>query len=68
MNKKTICASMGIFCLLLASCTKIPEMTLEEIELHSQNLNAELIEKTLSKPWTGQIGRASCRERVSVAV
>ena len=54
MNKKTICVSMGILCFLMASCSKIPEMTLEEIELHSQNLNAELIQKTLSKPWTGQ--------------
>lgn len=54
MNKKTICTSMGILCFLMASCSKIPEMTLEEIELHSQNLNAELIQKTLSKPWTGQ--------------
>lgn len=54
MNKKTICVSMGILCFLITSCSKIPEMTLEEIELHSQNLNAELIQKTLSKPWAGQ--------------
>ena len=39
---------------MLASCSKLPEMTLEEIEAYSQNLNTELIQKTVSKPWKGE--------------
>ena len=53
MRAKFICVSTGLLCLLFASCSKLPEMTLEEIELHSQNLNDALIQQTLSKPWTG---------------
>ena len=53
MRAKLICVSTGLLCLLFASCSKLPEMTLEEIELHSQNLNDALIQQTLSKPWTG---------------
>ena len=53
MRAKTLRASLGIICLLMTSCSKLPEMTLEEIELYSQNLNEELIQKTVSKPWEG---------------
>jgi len=41
------------FLFLSFSCSKVPEMTLEEIELHSKNLNEQLMQNTLSKPWTG---------------
>lgn len=54
MRAKTLFAAAGILCLLLASCSKLPEMTLEEIEAYSQNLNTELIQKTVSKPWNGE--------------
>ena len=53
MRAKYICAAMGFLCLLFVSCSKLPEMTLEEIQLHSQNLNESLFQKTISKPWTG---------------
>ena len=58
MKTKTICAAAGLFCFLFASCSKIPEMTLEEIELYSQNLNNQLIEKTVTKPWKGESFKA----------
>ena len=54
MRVKTLLAATGFLCLLFASCSKLPEMTLEEIEEYSQNLNAQLIEKTVSKPWKGE--------------
>ncbi len=54
MRAKTLFAAAGILCLVLASCSKLPEMTLEEIEAYSQNLNTELIQKTVSKPWKGE--------------
>ena len=53
MRAKYICAAMGFLCLLFVSCSKLPDMTLEEIQLHSQNLNESLFQKTISKPWTG---------------
>ena len=53
MRAKFLFASLGMLCLMMTSCSKLPEMTLEEIELHSQNLNDALIQQTLSKPWTG---------------
>ena len=54
MRAKTLFAAAGVLCLVLASCSKLPEMTLEEIEAYSQNLNTELIQKTVSKPWKGE--------------
>jgi len=51
MRLKLLFASLGLLCLMMTSCSKLPEMTLEEIELHSQNLNDQLIQKTISKPW-----------------
>ena len=53
MRTKTLCAITGALCLVFAACSKLPEMTLEEIQLHSQNLNESLFQKTISKPWTG---------------
>ncbi|MCR4734168.1 MAG: ABC transporter substrate-binding protein [Treponema sp.] len=44
--------TLGLLSFLL-SCSKLPEMTLEEIDLYSQNLNTQLMENTISKPWTG---------------
>ena len=58
MKTKTIYAATGLLCLLFAACSKLPEMTLEEIELYSQNLNNELIQKTVSKPWNGEAFKA----------
>lgn len=39
---------------LLASCTKVPEMSLAEIESYTQNLDLQLTQNTISKPWTGK--------------
>ena len=58
MKTKAIYAATGLLCLLFAACSKLPEMTLEEIELYSQNLNNELIQKTVSKPWNGEAFKA----------
>ena len=35
------------------SCSKVPEMSLEEIEAYTQNLDLQLTQNTVSKPWTG---------------
>ncbi|MCR4953730.1 MAG: ABC transporter substrate-binding protein [Treponema sp.] len=35
------------------SCSKVPEMSLEEIEAYTQNLDLQLTQNTISKPWTG---------------
>ena len=42
----------------LTSCTKIPEMTLEEIELAKLSIKNDLISKTISKPWKGETYKA----------
>ncbi len=44
----------AVFLIALFSCSKIPEMTLEEIEIAKTSGTSELIEKTISKPWKGQ--------------
>ena len=38
-------------CLIFASCTKVPEMTLSEIDEYLQKGKTDLISKTVSKPW-----------------
>ena len=54
MRTKTLCAITGALCLVFAACSKLPEMTLEEIEQYSQNLNNQLIQNTRTKPWKGE--------------
>ena len=54
MKSKKIFTLLGCVSILsIVSCSKLPEMTLEEIELHAQNLNEQLVQNTVSKPWTG---------------
>ena len=54
MKSKSLLAATGFLCLLFTACSKLPEMTLEEIEEYSQNLNTQLIQKTVTKPWNGE--------------
>ncbi|MCQ2610447.1 MAG: ABC transporter substrate-binding protein [Treponema sp.] len=42
----------GILCAALAGCSKVPEMTLEEIAAAQSDGSAELIAQTRSKPYT----------------
>ena len=58
MRTKTLCAITGALCLVFAACSKLPEMTLEEIEQYSQNLNNQLIQNTRTKPWKGESFKA----------
>ena len=54
MLKKSKILIFVLVCLCVFSCYKIPEMTLEEIELLVPAGTAELLAKTISKPWEGQ--------------
>ena len=45
---------MIVAVLLLSSCTKQEELTLEEIENYGTDSVAELLEKTKYRPWEGQ--------------
>ena len=36
-----------------ASCTRVPEMTEEEIDSAIEAMNGEMLSHTCSKPWTG---------------
>lgn len=58
MLKKSFSLIFVLICLSIFSCYKIPEMTLEEIEMLVPAGTAELLAKTISKPWEGQPWKA----------
>ena len=43
-----------IFCLFCFSCTKYEELSLEEFEARNAEGLAEILEKTVSRPWRGE--------------
>lgn len=53
-NKLKNVAFLAGVCALFFSCTKTPEMTLEEIEALQKSLDYDLIQKSLSKPYKNQ--------------
>ena len=56
MNLKKITGLFIGLCggLLLASCTKSPDMTIEEIEKIQKSVDYDLIKKSISKPYNNQ--------------
>ena len=55
--KRTFVAQC-VSALLLAGCSKVPEMTLEEIEAHRAGSRNDLIARTVSRPWKDEPWRA----------
>ena len=54
IHMKHISILLVIFCLLSFSCTKHEELSLDDLESFSAEGLAELLAKTVNKPWEGQ--------------
>jgi len=51
---KNICIFIAVFGLLCISCTKHEEFSVEELEAMGAQGLAEILKKTVSKPWRGE--------------
>jgi len=52
--KKFVITIFAVFCLCCLSCSKYEELSLEELEKQGAEGLAEVLAKTVSKPWRGE--------------